>query len=62
MRLFLRVAGALGIAFGVVVLAAARVNRYAASHGGHNLQPLLSLGIICLVVGACLVVLERLVR
>jgi hypothetical protein len=56
---FIRVIGGLFCAFGGALLLLVMGNRFAASHGGHNLQPMFWPSWIFVAVGVCLVICNR---
>src|SRR5215469_8458774 len=57
--LAIRMFGGFNLALGVVSLLLFVGNRYAAAHGGHNLQGFAGPAAVLVVVGACLLVCRR---
>jgi ABC-type phosphate transport system permease subunit len=61
MKSFLRVSGALGCAIASLLLTLTIANRYAAAHGGHDVQNMLGPGLGLLVLGICFLIASRFV-
>jgi hypothetical protein len=57
--LAIRTFGGFNLALGAVSLLLVLGNRYAAAHGGHNLQGLTGSAAVLVVVGACLLACRR---